>query len=701
MEHIIKRDGSKEELKEYKIEDAIKKAFKSVNVTYNKNIFTQVIKVVRFEKLKSVEEIQDLIEKSLFDFGYFDVAKSFITYRFLHKMQREHILGLCDDTTYINSTQSVEEYIHKSDWRIKANANTGYSNSGLVNNLAGKVIANYWLDKVYCKEEGNAHRNGDIHIHDLDCLTGYCAGWSLRQLLNEGFNGIRGRVESKAPKHFREALGQMANFLGILQSEWAGAQAFSSFDTYLAPYVFIDDMDFKEVKKAIKSFVYNLNVPSRWGQSPFTNITIDWTVPEDLKDQIPTYEDKHLFKQFQNNTQIILRVKQKGVESLDQLTYKHFQKEMNMINRAYYEVMTQGDKTGQPFTFPIPTVNITEDFDWYGENVDVLLQNSAKIGSSYFQNFIGSQYMINDERERVENPEAYKPGAVRSMCCRLQLDLRELLKRGNGLFGSAEMTGSIGVVTLNMARLGYLYKYDKDALYLNIKRLLDISYDSLEKKRLIIDKLFQDGLYPYTKRYLKGFANHFSTIGVNGINEMVRNFTQDKHDITTQYGEDLAVEVLEFIREKIQSFQEKSGNLYNLEATPAEGTTYRFAKEDKKRYPNILQAGTADKIYYTNSSQLPVDFTQDPFEALIKQDKLQTKYTGGTVLHLYMNERLESIDSTREFLKTVMENFRLPYVTLTPIFSVCNKHGYISGEHQYCPKCDEEIIQKTIKKGAS
>jgi ribonucleoside-triphosphate reductase len=701
MQYIIKRDGSKEEFKEFKIEDAIKKAFKSVNITYNKNVFIKVINNLTSNKIDNVEDIQDLIEKVLFQYQYFDVMKSFITYRFLHKMQREQILGLSEDTTFVNSTQSVEEYIHKSDWRIKANANTGYSNSGLVNNLAGKVIANYWLDRVYSKAEGYAHRNGDIHIHDLDCLTGYCAGWSLRQLLNEGFNGVRGRVESKPPKHLKEALGQMANFLGILQSEWAGAQAFSSFDTYLAPYVFIDDLDFEEVKKAIKSFVYNLNVPSRWGQSPFTNITIDWTVPSDLKDQIPTYEDQHLFKNFLSNKTLGDKAKKRGIDKLEKLTYKDFQKEMNIINKAYYEVMTEGDKTGQPFTFPIPTVNITEDFDWYGENVDVLLENSAKIGSSYFQNFVGSQYMFNDSGEKVENPDAYKPGAVRSMCCRLQLDLRELLKRGNGLFGSAEMTGSIGVVTINMARLGYLYKDNKEALYTNIERLLNISYSSLEKKRFVVDQLFKDGLYPYTQRYLKGFNNHFSTIGINGLNEMIRNYTNDKDDISTPFGENMATEILDFIRSHIQKFQEKSGNLYNLEATPAEGTTYRFAKEDKKRYPNILQAGSKDKIYYTNSSQLPVDFTQDPFEALLKQDTLQTKYTGGTVLHLYMNEKLESLDSTREFLKTVMENFRLPYVTLTPIFSVCDKHGYISGEHEYCPKCDEEIIEEITQKEAS
>ncbi len=696
MQYIIKRDGSKDQFKPYKIEDAIKKAFKSQNETYNTNIFIAVIEQVEENQLQAVEDIQDVIEKALFSFGYFFVAKAFITYRFLHKMQREQILGLGSDTTFVNSTASVEEYIHKSDWRINANANTGYSNSGLVNNLAGKVIANYWLDKIYTKEEGYAHRNGDIHIHDLDCLTGYCAGWSLRQLLNEGFNGVRGRVESDAPKHFREALGQMANFLGILQSEWAGAQAFSSFDTYLAPYVFADDLSFSEIKKAIRSFIYNLNVPSRWGQSPFTNITIDWTVPDDLKNQIPTRYDIHLFKD-NNSLDLVQKAHQRGIDSLHNLTYKDFKPEMDLINKAYYEIMTEGDKTGQPFTFPIPTVNITEDFDWDGENVEVLLENSAKIGSSYFQNFVGSQYKLDSDGNKVENLEAYKPNAVRSMCCRLQLDLRELLKRGNGLFGSAEMTGSIGVVTLNMARLGYLYSGDKGKLYQAIEELLELSYATLEKKRVVINSLFENGLYPYTKRYLKNFNNHFSTIGVNGLNELVRNFTKDSDDITTDFGEELCLEILEFVREKIKAFQERSGNLYNLEATPAEGTTYRFAKEDKKRYPDILQAGEGENIYYTNSSQLPVDFTNDPFLALLKQDKFQTKYTGGTVLHLYMNEKLKTTASTKEFLKTVLENFRLPYITLTPLFSVCPKHGYLSGEHEYCPKCDEEILENNRK----
>ncbi|BCD67294.1 ribonucleoside triphosphate reductase [Nitratiruptor sp. YY09-18] len=695
---IIKRDGSTQPFMAYKIEDAIKAAFDSVLVPYDKRVFESVLMRISFAFVKGVEEIQDIIEYELYRAGYFEVMKSFITYRFLHKMQREHILGLNDDTTFVNSTQSVEEYINKSDWRINANANTGYSHAGLVNNLAGKIIANFWLDKVYSKEEGAAHRNGDIHIHDLDCLTGYCAGWSLRVLLNEGFNGVRGRVESKPPNHFRTALGQMANFLGILQSEWAGAQAFSSFDTYLAPYVFKDDLSYEEVKEAIRSFVYNLNVPARWGQSPFTNITIDWTVPKDLQDQIPTKNDRHLFEDVQDDPKLLQKAKERGVEKLTSLTYKHFQKEMNIINRAFYEVMTEGDKSGQPFTFPIPTVNITEDFDWYGENTDILFENTAKIGSSYFQNFIGSQYIIDPETgEKKENPDSYKPNAVRSMCCRLQLDLRELLKRGNGLFGSAEMTGSIGVVTINMARLGYRFKGDREGLFKELERLMDIAKSTLEKKRKFVDEMFQRGLYPYTKRYLPNFNNHFSTIGVNGMNEMIRNFTNDAYDITDQRGIDFALEILEFMREKLRSYQEETGNLYNLEATPAEGTTYRFAKEDKKRFPDIIQAGFGEHIYYTNSSQIPVGYTDDPFEALDLQDELQCKYTGGTVLHLYMSEKLSSAEAARKLVRAVIENYKLPYITVTPLFSVCPKHGYLEGEHEFCPKCDEELIQEYIQ----
>ncbi|MGJ0321159.1 ribonucleoside triphosphate reductase [Aliarcobacter cryaerophilus] len=696
---ILKRDGKKEKFEAFKIEDAIKKAFKSVNTIYDKSIYFSVLFEIKSKNLKAVEDIQDLIEKELFKSEYFDVMKSFMLYRHLHKIQREQILGLTNDTTYVNSTQTIQEYINGEDWRIKANSNTGYSHAGLINNSAGKLIANYWLDKIYTKEQGYAHRNADIHIHDLDCLSAYCAGWSLRVLLDEGFNEVRGRVESKAPNHFREALGQMANFLGILQSEWAGAQAFSSFDTYLAPYVFKDKLEFKEIKKAIRSFVYNLNVPARWGQSPFTNITIDWTVPSDLKEQIPTRNQKHLFKDLKDD-ELLKEAKSRGVDSFEKLTYKHFQKEMNVINKAYYEVMTEGDKTGQPFTFPIPTVNITEDFDWDGENTDILFENTAKIGSSYFQNFIGSQYKKDKFGNKIPNEEAYKPGHVRSMCCRLQLDLRELLKRGGGLFGSAEMTGSIGVVTINMARLGYLYKNDIKGLYSRVEELMDLAKDSLERKRIFVKEMYDRGLYPYTKRYLPHFNNHFSTIGVNGINEMLKNFfTNETIDLSNEKGIEFTMELLDFMRAKMLEYQERTGNLYNLEATPAEGTTYRFAKEDIKRYKDIIQAGFGKNIYYTNSSQLPVDFTDDPFEALTLQDDLQCKYTGGTVLHLYMKEKISSSEACKKMVKNVISNFRLPYITITPLFSVCPVHGYLVGEYEYCPKCDDEILKKELEDG--
>lgn len=688
---VIKRNGTYLPFEPFKIEEAITKAFTSVSETLNPKVIETVFQLLSHEDTWAVEDIQDKIEKTLYEYGHYEVMRSFMLFRHTRKLQREHVLGLNDDTTYVDSTQTIEEYTNQTDWRINANANTSYSNAGLVNNVAGKIIANYWLDKVYSKEEGYAHRNGDIHIHDLDCLTGYCAGWSLRVLLNEGFNGVRGRVESRPPNHFREALGQMANFLGILQSEWAGAQAFSSFDTYLAPYVFKDDLSYDDVLKAIRSFVYNLNVPARWGQSPFTNITLDWVVPDDLKEQIPTRNEQHLFKGIASED-IIKRAKERGVSDVTEMRYEHFQKEMNLINKAYYTVMTEGDAHGQPFTFPIPTVNITEEFDWYGENTDILFENTAKIGSSYFQNFIGSQYTYDENGNKVENPNAYKPNAVRSMCCRLQLDLRELLKRGNGLFGSAEMTGSIGVVTINMARLGYLNKGNKAKLYSDLDRLLEISKATLEKKRVFIQEMYDRGLFPYTKRYLPHFRNHFSTIGVNGINEMIQNFTDGKEDIVSDYGMAFATEILEHIRTTMRAYQEETGNLYNLEATPAEGTTYRFAKEDKKRYSDIIQAGEGENIYYTNSSQLPVDYTEDPFEALLLQDNLQCQYTGGTVLHLYMNEKLSSVEACRNFIKKVITNFKLPYITVTPVFSVCPKHGYLNGEHEYCPKCDEELL---------
>jgi len=691
QKYVIKRSGAYEPLMSYKISDAITRGFESVSRPPDRLVIEAVMQALDAKDTWAVEEIQDCIEKTLYQRQYFEVMRSFMLYRHTRKLQREHIDDFNEDTTYIDSTQTIEEYISQADWRINANANVSYSSAGLINNTAGKVIANYWLDKVYSKEEGYAHRNGDIHIHDLDCLTGYCAGWSLRVLLNEGFNGVRGRVESRPPAHFREALGQMANFLGILQSEWAGAQAFSSFDTYLAPYVFKDRLPYAEVLKAIRSFVYNVNVPARWGQSPFTNITLDWNVPDDLREQIPTKGETHLFAESQDE-ELLCLAQQRGVKSLADLCYKHFQPEMDLINQAYYTVMTEGDANGQPFTFPIPTVNITEDFDWESENARLLFENTAKIGSSYFQNFVGSQYMLDESGNRMENPEAYKPNAVRSMCCRLQLDLRELLKRGNGLFGSAEMTGSIGVVTINMARLGYLYKENKSGLYQRLDHWLFLAKSTLEKKRTFIQNLYDRGLYPYTKRYLPHFRNHFSTIGINGMNEMIRNFSGDRLDITSDEGIAFATEILEHIRLRMREFQENTGNLYNLEATPAEGTTYRFAKEDKKRFPDILQAGQGENIYYTNSSQLPVDYTEDPFEALLLQDDLQCKYTGGTVLHLYMSERISAPDACRNFVRTVISNFKLPYVTVTPVFSICPVHGYLNGEHEYCPKCDDLIL---------
>ncbi len=691
---ILKRNGSYSEFQPYKIEEAVKKAFKSVHKEYDPAVLDALLTTLQNKELASVEEIQDMIEKELFERKHFEVMRSFMLYRHTHKLQRQKELP--DDTTYVDSTFTIEEYISKADWRIQANSNTGYSHAGLINNSAGKLIANYWLDKVYAPHEGAAHRNGDIHIHDLDCLSGYCAGWSLRQLLDEGFNGVRGRVESRPPRHFREALGQMANFLGILQSEWAGAQAFSSFDTYLAPYLFADGLSFRELKKAIRSFVYNLNVPARWGQSPFTNITFDWVVPDDLKEQFPTASSQHLFTSC-TDLKLIQKAKERGCDSPQELRYKHFQKEMDEIIIAFYEVMTEGDKSGQPFTFPIPTVNITEEFEWEGPKSDALFENTAKIGSSYFQNFVGSQYKRDANGRLVPDEEAYKPGHVRSMCCRLQLDLRELLRRGGGLFGSAEMTGSIGVVTLNMARIGFIYKHDRSGLFARVEELMEIAYSTLEKKRLFIQELYERGLFPYTRRYLRNFNNHFSTIGVNGINEMLRNFSDDAWDITSTQGMSFTLELLEFMREKIRTFQERSGNLYNLEATPAEGTTYRFAKEDKKRFGSaIIQAGEGENIYYTNSSQLPVEYTDDPFEALLLQDELQTKYTGGTVLHLYMKERLSSAQACKELVKKAVTNFRLPYITVTPLFSVCPKHGYLNGEHEYCPKCDEEIIAEYL-----
>ena len=557
----------------------------------------------------------------------------------------------------VDVASSINEYLERRDWRVNANANQGYSLGGLILNVSGKVIANYWLDQVYPPEVGAAHREAALHIHDLDMLAGYCAGWSLRTLLHEGLNGVPGKVESSPPKHMSSAIGQIVNFLGTLQNEWAGAQAFSSFDTYMAPFIRKDGLAYADVLQYMQELIYNLNVPSRWGtQTPFTNLTFDWVCPEDLREQIPVVA---------------------GVEM--PFSYGELQVEMDMINRAYIEIMMAGDAKGRVFTFPIPTYNITEDFDWHSENAGRLFEMTARYGLPYFQNFINSEL---------------KPNMIRSMCCRLQLDLRELLKRGNGLFGSAEQTGSLGVVTINCARLGYLWRGDEAALLADLDRLLELGKTSLEIKRATIDKLMQDGLFPYTKRYLGTLRNHFSTLGVNGINEMIRNFSGNAYDITSADGHALAIRLLDHVRARMVQFQEETGHMYNLEATPAEGTTYRFAREDRKRYPAILQAGTDENPYYTNSSQLPVGHTDDPFEALELQDALQRKYTGGTVLHLYMTEALSDANACRELVKRALSRFSLPYITVTPTFSICPRHGYLAGKHEFCPTCDAELIAR-------
>lgn len=552
----------------------------------------------------------------------------------------------------VDAVSTITEYLDRSDWRVNANANQGYSLGGMILNTSGKVIANYWLSQIYSQEAGDAHRNGDLHIHDLDMFAGYCAGWSLKSLLQQGFNGVPGKIACNPPRHFSSAVGQIVNFLGTLQNEWAGAQAFSSFDTYMAPFVRLDSMSYDEVLQNMQELIFNLNVPSRWGtQTPFTNLTFDWTCPADLADEPPLIGDE-----------------------LCDFTYGDLAPEMAMINRAFMEVMTEGDADGRVFTFPIPTYNMTKDFDWDSENAERLFAMTAKYGLPYFQNFINSEL---------------DPGMIRSMCCRLQLDLRELLKRGNGLFGSAEQTGSVGVVTINMARLGFLHPGDEEGLIAALDHLLELGRDTLELKRTVIQHHIDTGLFPFTKRWLGTLENHFSTLGVNGMNEMVRNFTGDEYDLTDPRGHAMCVRVLDHVRAKMVEFQEATGHLYNLEATPAEGTTYRFAKEDRKRFEGILQAGTDSNPYYTNSSQIPVGFTDDPFEAQEMQEELQTKYTGGTVLHLYMNERLSSPQACKELVRRSLTAFRTPYITITPTFSICPTHGYLAGEHFTCPKCAE------------
>lgn len=654
IQHILKRDGRVAEFDRDKIAQAMAAAGNStgeLDLAGAQALTDTVIAALEGNPCPGVETIQNCVEEALVQAGHWRTARAYI----VHREQHARLRALRH--TLVDVESAMEEYLDQRDWRVNANANQGYSLGGLILNVAGKVTANYWLSNVFAPEAGRAHREGDIHIHDLDMLSGYCAGWSLRQLLTEGFNGIPGKVEATPPRHMSAAIGQIVNFLGTLQNEWAGAQAFSSFDTYMAPFIRRDAMTYADVKQSMQELIYNLNVPSRWGtQTPFTNLTFDWTCPPDLKDQIPYI----------------------GGEEMP-FSYGDLQTEMDMINRAYIEVMMAGDAKGRVFTFPIPTYNITPDFDWDHPNTERLFEMTARYGLPYFQNFLNSDL---------------EPHMVRSMCCRLQLDLRELLKRGNGLFGSAEQTGSVGVVTVNCARLGYTCRGDEARLMQRLDHLLELGRDVLETKRKVVQRYIDQGLYPYTRRYLGTLRNHFSTLGVNGINEMVRNFTADAEDITTAAGHALAVRLLDRVRDRMTEFQEETGHLYNLEATPAEGTTYRFAREDRKRYPAILQAGSETQPYYTNSSQLPVGHTDDPFHALELQETLQGKYTGGTVLHLYMNEAVSSSAACKQLVRRALSNFRLPYITVTPTFSICPNHGYLAGHHEFCPKCDAELLAK-------
>lgn len=661
---VIKRDGTKVPFDAERIRVAIVKAGKATG-EYEEpeagRLTAQVLKVIIhrvWSANPTVEDIQDIVEQTLINADYLRTARAYIVYREQRRRVRD------DQKAVINAVSSVNEYLEAADWRVRANANQGYSLGGLILNVAGKVTANYWLSEVYPLEIGEAHRGGDFHIHDLDMLSGYCAGWSLRTLLNEGFNGVSGKVEAGPARHLSSAVGQMVNFLGTLQNEWAGAQAFSSFDTYLAPYVRVDHLTYDQVRQSVQEFVYNLNVPSRWGtQTPFTNVTLDWNCPEDLRETHPII----------------------GGEEVN-FVYGDLQDEMALINRAFIDVLMAGDRRGRVFTFPIPTYNITKDFDWDHPNTAPLFGMTARYGIPYFQNFLNSDL---------------SPNMVRSMCCRLQLDLRELLKRGNGLFGSAEQTGSLGVVTINCARLGYLARGpegsdrgNEAALYQRLDHLMELARQSLEIKRKTVQRCIDNGLLPYTHRYLGTLRNHFSTIGLNGVNECIANMTRGAEDITTEWGKEFAKRLLIHIRERMVQFQEETGHLYNLEATPAEGATHRFAREDRKRFPDIIQAGSPTAAYYTNSTQLPVGYSEDPFAALQHQEELQSLYTGGTVFHLYMGEPISSPEVCKNLVRRCLEKFRVPYITVTPTFSICPRHGYLAGRHEFCPRCDEELLER-------
>ena len=653
MYNVIKRDGKIVDFDISKISTAIYQAFDACQKQYNNDIidFLALKVTAEFEpKIEndhiSVEHIQDSVESVLIKAGYDDVAKAYIIYR----RQREKIRNI--NATMVDYKDIVNNYLKINDWRVKENSTVTYSVGGLILSNSGAITANYWLSEIYDEEIGNAHRNADLHIHDLSMLTGYCAGWSLKQLIQEGLGGVPGKITSAPASHLSTLCNQMVNFLGIMQNEWAGAQAFSSFDTYLAPFVKADNLSYKEVKQCIQSFIYGVNTPSRWGtQSPFTNITLDWTVPNDLAELNAIVGGKEMdFK------------------------YKDCKKEMDMVNKAFIEIMIEGDANGRGFQYPIPTYSITSNFDWSEtENNRLLFEMTAKYGTPYFSNYINSDM---------------EPSDVRSMCCRLRLDLRELRKKSGGFFGSGESTGSVGVVTINMPRIAYLAE-DETEFYKRLDHMMDIAARSLKVKRTVISRLLESGLYPYTKRYLGSFDNHFSTIGLVGMNEACLNAKWIKADLTNENAQKFTQEVLNHMRERLSDYQEEYGDLYNLEATPAESTAYRLSKHDLKHYPKIITAGDKEKPYYTNSSHLPVGYTEDIFTALDIQDELQTLYTSGTVFHAFLGEKLPDWKAAANLVRKIAENYRLPYYTLSPTYSVCKNHGYISGEEDTCPECGE------------
>ena len=655
MLNVKKRDGSVVEFNLKKIESAIEKAFVSVNRFYTSDIIellalrvTANFKDKIVDNTVSVEDIQDTVEVTLIQANYTDVAKSYIIYRKQHENIRKA------QETVLDYKRTVDNYLNINDWRVKENSTVTYSVGGLILSNSGAITANYWLSEVYDKEIGDAHRNCDIHIHDLSMLTGYCAGWSLKQLITEGLGGVPGKITSSPASHLSTLCNQMTNFLGIMQNEWAGAQAFSSFDTYLAPFVKKDNLTYKEVKQCVQSFIYGVNTPSRWGtQAPFTNVTLDWTVPNDLA-ELPAI----VGGQEQN------------------FKYKDCQEEMKMVNKAFIEIMIEGDANGRGFQYPIPTYSITRDFDWSEtENNRLLFEMTAKYGTPYFSNYINSDM---------------EPSDVRSMCCRLRLDLRELRKKSGGFFGSGESTGSVGVVTINMPKLAYLSENETE-FFDRLEKMMNIAARSLKIKRNVITKLLEAGLYPYTKRYLGTFNNHFSTIGLVGMNECCLNAKWLRKDLTNKEAQEFTKKTLNFMRNKLSDYQEQYGDLYNLEATPAESTSYRLAKHDKGNFPDIITASGNDKVpYYTNSSHLPVGYTDDIFSALDIQDELQTLYTSGTVFHAFLGQKMPSWQATANLVRKIAENYKLPYYTISPTYSVCAKHGYITGEVYTCPVCGEK-----------